>query len=279
MAGDARLTLVEFGPLHAHAVSMPEAVELIARRAASGRGGFVLTPNLDHLARARVDPELRAAYERAFLSLADGVPLVAVSRLLGLSLREKVSGSDLFEPLMVRCAQDGLPVFVVGASPAVCEAAFARLRAAHPAIRLVGFDTSLFDLDARPEQAAAALRRARDAGARIVLACVPPAKQLMLHRFEDEYRPAVGIGAGSTLAFYAGAVRRAPRFVSRIGLEWLYRLCQEPRRLWRRYLLEDPKALPVLARMVYDRLRGRRLERSCGLALDPIASAPPSVVR
>ena len=108
---------------------------------------------------------------------------------------------------------------------------------------------------------------------------MPPAKQLMLYRFEDEYRPAVGIGAGSTLAFYAGAVSRAPRFVSRIGLEWLYRLCQEPGRLWRRYLLEDPKALPVLARMVLDRLRGRPLERSCRLALDPIAPVPPTAVR
>jgi N-acetylglucosaminyldiphosphoundecaprenol N-acetyl-beta-D-mannosaminyltransferase len=275
MAGDAELTLVEFGPLHAHAVSMAQAVDLIARRAASGRGGFVLTPNLDHVARGLVDAEWRAAYQRAFLSLADGMPLVAISRLLGLSLREKVSGSDLFEPLMARCAADGLPVFVVGASAAVCEAAFAKLRARHANIRLVGFDASLFDLDNQPATAAAALRRARASGARIVLASVPPAKQLRLHRFEDEYRPAVGIGAGSTLAFYAGAVRRAPRFVSRIGVEWLYRLCQEPRRLWRRYLLEDPKALAVLARMVLDRLRGRPLERPCRLALDPVAPAPP----
>ena len=273
MALDPELTLVEFGPLHAHAVSMPEAVDLIARRAASGRGGFVLTPNLDHVARGLVDPELRAAYRRSFLSLADGMPLVATSRLLGLSLREKVSGSDLFEPLMARCARDGLPVFFVGASPAVCEAAFVKLRASYPGIRLAGFDASLFDLDHDPATAVAALQRARDGGARIVLACVPPAKQLMLYRFEDAYRPAVGIGMGSTLAFYVGAVRRAPRVVSRIGFEWLYRLCQEPGRLWRRYLLEDPKAFLVLARMLRDRLRGQPLERKSRLELEPIA--PP----
>lgn len=261
MTRDHPLTVVDFGPVFAHAVGMQEAVELIATRAAGGAGGYVLTPNLDHVARGLVDAELRAAYRGAFLSLADGMPLVATSRLLGLSLREKVSGSDLFEPLMARCARDGLPVYFVGATPAVCEEAARRLRASLPGIRLVGYDSSHFDLEREPETAAAALRRARDAGARVILACVPPAKQLMLHRFEREYRPALGIGAGSTLAFYAGAVRRAPRWMSQAGLEWLFRLGQEPRRLWRRYLVDDPRALSVLARMALDRLRGRPLER------------------
>ena len=109
--------------------------------------------------------------------------------------------------------------------------------------------------------------QARDSGARVVVVFLPPRKQLMLSFFEDQYRPAVGIGAGSTLAFYAGVTRRAPPMVSRLGLEWLYRLAQEPGRLWRRYLIEDLPALAVLARMVGDRLRGRSLVRdedSCG---------------
>jgi N-acetylglucosaminyldiphosphoundecaprenol N-acetyl-beta-D-mannosaminyltransferase len=273
------VTVVELGPIHAHAVSMQEAVDLIARRAASGRGGFVLTPNLDHVALALRHGELRAAYEAAFLSLADGMPLVAASRLLRLALREKVSGSDLFEPLMARCSQDRLAVYFVGASDDVCRAAEARLRAEQPGVRVLGFDTSFFDLERDPGTAAAALQRARELGAQLVFACVPPMKQLMLHRFEHVYRPALGVGVGSTLAFYAGLLPRAPALVSAIGMEWAYRLVNEPRRLWRRYLLEDPRAIPVFVGMARARVAGLPLERRVQLRLDSLPASDAPVAR
>ena len=88
--------VVEFGPIHAHAVTMDAAVDIIARRAAGDAGGYVLTPNVAHLALSTASREFAEAYHRCFLSLADGMPLVMLSRLLGLPLRDKVSGSDLF---------------------------------------------------------------------------------------------------------------------------------------------------------------------------------------
>jgi N-acetylglucosaminyldiphosphoundecaprenol N-acetyl-beta-D-mannosaminyltransferase len=249
---------------------MEEAVDLVARRAASGRGGFVLTPNVDHVALSLRHPEFPEAYSRVFLSLADGAPLVAVSRGLSLPLREKVSGSDLFEPLMARAATDGLPVYFLGATTGTCETAGRRLAAQFPGFRLTGYDASHFDFEARPADAREALRRARDSGARLVLVGLPPRKQLMLSRFEEDYRPALGVGVGSTLAFYAGETRRSPRWMSRLGLEWAYRLSQEPGRLWRRYLVEDPQALPVFLGMALDRLRGRPLVRTCRLDTSPL---------
>jgi N-acetylglucosaminyldiphosphoundecaprenol N-acetyl-beta-D-mannosaminyltransferase len=275
VAETGEVEVVQFGQVCAHAVSMAEAVDLIARRASSGRGGFVLTPNLDHVALSRRDPQVIAAYRRVFLALADGMPLVALSKLLRLPVREKVSGSDLFEPLMARCARDGLPVFFMGATPEACQVADQRLRASYPHIRIAGHDSSMFDPEANPEGVAAALRRARDSGARVIVVCLPSKKTLLLSRFEDEYRPAVGIGAGAALSFYVGEVRRAPSWVSRVGLEWLYRLVQEPGRLWRRYLVEDMVALPILAGMVLDRLRGRALVRVVRRSV----SAPDSAER
>lgn len=251
------VALVDFGGIRVHAVSIAEALDIIAKRAAGGLGGFVLTPNVAHIAFATRSAEFVAAYGRCFLSLADGMPLVLLSRLLRLPLRHKVSGSELFAPLMARCAQDGLPVFFVGATDSACAAAIAKLRASYPNIEIAGYDSSSFDLDHAPERAAAVLRRARDAGARLIVVCLPMAKQLMLARYEDEYRPAVGIGAGAALSFYAGEIRQAPAWMSRSGLEWAHRLSQEPRRLWRRYLVDSMWALPVFARMVADRLAGR----------------------
>jgi N-acetylglucosaminyldiphosphoundecaprenol N-acetyl-beta-D-mannosaminyltransferase len=133
------------------------------------------------------------------------------------------------------------------------------LRAAHPDLVVVGHDSSAFDLEADPAAAARALRQARDAGARVIFVCLPARKQAMLDRFEAEYRPAVGIGAGSALAFYAGEVRRAPAWMSRAGLEWVHRVAMEPRRLWRRYLVDAGQVVPVFAGMILDRLsrRGR----------------------
>ena len=254
--------VVDFGPVPVHAVSMAEAIDLIAERAQSGEGGFVLTPNLDHLSAATRNPEFAAAYRRCFLSLADGAPLVFLSRLLGLPVRHKVSGSDLLGPLLARCAADGLPVFFLGATATACEAAGRKLKESHPAIRLAGHDSSFFDLDRNPEQVVAALHRARDSGARLIVVCLPPAKQLLLHRFEAEYRPAVGIGAGSALSFYVGELKRAPTWMSRHGLEWLYRLVQEPGRLWRRYLVEPVWAIPVVAGMAGRTLLGKPPRRT-----------------
>lgn len=260
---------VRFGPVRVHAVTLAEAVDLIARRAASGRGGYVLTPNVDHLSVALRNADLVAAYERAFLSLADGMPLVATSRLLGLPVRERAAGSDLFAPLMARCAADGLPVYFLGASESACRASCARLRSEHPSIVIAGTDSGRFDLDAEPEAARAALRRARDAGARVIILCLPTLKQLMLPRFEGDYRPAVAIGAGATLDFYAGEVHRAPVWVRRIGFEWLHRLAQQPSRLWRRYLVENPRALRIFAGMALARARGRALVRPCPIETSP----------
>jgi N-acetylglucosaminyldiphosphoundecaprenol N-acetyl-beta-D-mannosaminyltransferase len=244
---------------------MSEAIDLIASRAANGRGGFVLTPNVDHLSISMRDPAFAAAYRRCFLSLADGMPLVAFSRLFGLPVREKVSGSDLFEPLMARCASEGLGVFFLGATTQTCEAAASKLRSRYPAIQITGFDASVFDLERDPEGAAQALRGAREGGARVIVVCLPPLKQMMLAHFEDEYRPAIGIGAGSALAFYVGSTRRAPAWMSRWSLEWLFRLAQEPRRLARRYSVEAVVVVPLLVRMAWDRIRGRKVSRVCRL--------------
>ena len=268
MTADLEVTVVDFGAVPVHAVAMSTAVDIIAARAASGRGGFVLTPNVDHLSLSRRNPEFAAAYRRCFLSLADGMPLVLVSRFLGLPVREKVSGSDLFEPLMERFAREGLGVYFLGATPETCEAAAKKLRSRYPAMEITGYDAAAFDLGRAPEAAALALRRAKESGARLIVVCLPPLKQLMLARFEDEYRPAVGIGAGSTLAFYVGDTKRAPAWMSRSGLEWVFRLAQEPRRLWRRYLVEGLFVVPLLVRMAVDRVRGRKLSRGSRPATD-----------
>ena len=227
------LSRVRFGRIHAHAVEQDEAIDLIVARARGGLGGFVLTPNVDHIAIAQHSPALVDAYRRSFLSLPDGMPMVLASRLLGLPLRSKVSGSDVFEPLLARCAEEGLPVFFLGSTADTCERAILMLKDRYPDDRDHRLRRLDFDPEHDPATAVQALHRARASGARIIICSLPPAKQVLLSQFMWEYAPAVGVATGGALSFFVGDVKRAPAWVSRLSFEWLWRLVHEPARLWR----------------------------------------------
>ena len=157
---------VRFGRLHAHAVDPDQAIDLIVERAHCGLGGFVLTPNVDHIAIAQRSTALVDAYRRV-LPLpgrrdADGAASRGCS---GCPCGRKVSGSDVFEPLLARCAEERLPVFFLGSTAELNERAILMLKERYPAIEITGYDDSYFDPEGDPADAPRALRRARASGA------------------------------------------------------------------------------------------------------------------
>ena len=266
------LPRVRFGRIHAHGVEREEAIDLIVERAQSDLGGFVLTPNVDHIAQAQRSTSLVHAYQRCFLSLPDGMPLVMICRLLRLPLHTKVSGSDIFEPLLARCAKEGLPIYFFGSTSELNERATLMLKERYPEIEITGYDDSFYDPECDDGTAVRALHQARASGARVIICSLPPAKQVLLSQYMWEYAPAVGVATGGALSFFVGDIKRAPSWISRSGLEWLYRLVQEPTRLWRRYLVEDFAAFPVFAGMVLRRLAGRSLSEP--EVMNPDIAAP-----
>ena len=238
-------------PLHLGAididdVTLPEALDAIATLVEAGEGGTVLTPNVDHVVLAQHDPRLRDAYASASLSLADGAPVVWASRLLGRPLRAKVSGSDLVLPLMKLAAQRDLRVYLLGGAPRVGDGAARALRKAVPGLRIVGIDAPRIDVDsgALDEAVLARVNAASPDLVLVALGC--PKQEIFMHLAAAALRPAVLLGIGASLDFWAGTARRAPPWVSAAGLEWLYRLAHEPRRLWRRYLVRDPEFAVLL---------------------------------
>ena len=263
---------VMIGPVPVDAVTHADALRTIDRLVAAGRGGFVVTPNVDHVVLASRDARLREAYAQASLSLADGQPVMWMARLMGTPLPEKVCGSDLIEPLMKRAADEGWNVFLVGASPDVSAEAERRLVRRYPSLRIVGRDTSRWS----PEESVAAggsavARRIREAGAHLaVVALGCPKQELWMVRHAQDIAPAVALGLGGSLDFVAGAVPRAPRWMSRVGLEWAYRLAQEPRRLAYRYLVRDPQIVPIFA-AAWCRTWTSRWRR--GVSEDPMTAA------
>lgn len=254
---------VQFGRIFAHAVRQDEAITRIFEQVESGQGGFVVTPNVDHICLAETDPELRAAYRDAFLSLPDGQPLLWMARAMGEPLPEKVSGSDLITPLLLEAMKRSKTVYFLGSTESACVEAARRLSISMPDLRIVGWDSPAFepysdDLDGLFR----GFQRIRKAKPDLILfAFGNPKQEYAMWRYRELYYPAVGLGVGASIDFLAGKVERAPEWMSRAGFEWLFRLAQEPGRLWRRYLVRDRAILGIFLR-TRCQVRSRRVDNT-----------------
>lgn len=200
------------------------ALALMAER----RAAWTATPNPEIVMLARENPALREALSRADLVLPDGVGVVKGARILGTPLRGKVPGIDFAEAVMARLADRGGCVYLFGAKPGVAEKAGAALTARHPGLRLAGTSDGYFDDDAPIREKIT--RAAPD----LLLVCLGAPKQ-ELWMAENAGKLPVGLmaGLGGSLDVFAGEVKRAPEVWQRLGLEWLYRLLKEPKRLGR----------------------------------------------
>ncbi len=238
---------VHIGGVPVDGLTMREAVNAIDALVAAGQGGSVFTPNVDHVVEYQDNAALRDAYAAVSLSLADGMPVVWAARMLGRSVPEKVSGSDLIDPLVRRGAERGWRVLLLGGGEGVAARAGERMVARHPGLQVVGTLSPRIDMRRPPAERQELLATVRAARPHVVLVALgAPKQELWIHESRSALAPAVLLGIGASLDFVAGSVRRAPLWVSRNGLEWLYRLAREPRRLWRRYLVRDPRFLGVL---------------------------------
>ena len=203
---------------------------------------FVVTPNVDHVVAHQTNAALRRAYRNASLVLADGAPVVFISKLLGRRLPARVAGSDLAPALFQRAQNwstaQGRPlrVFLLGAAPGVAQRAQGRIQKKWPAVHVVGTHSPPLGFErneAENERIFAAISRARPD--LVLVGLGAPKQELWTHQYADRIDAAAALCVGATIDFLAGEKRRAPRWMQRSGLEWCHRLCSEPKRLARRY--------------------------------------------
>ncbi len=229
-------------------LTFEQGVDAIADLVRAGRGGAVYTPNVDHIVMLERNPKFRETYQRASLSFADGVPVIWASWLLRPVLPEKLSGSDMVLPLARRAGRENWRVYLLGGSPGAATRAAERLRA-ECGTNVVGIDDGMIRVGDRSPEQLAIVERIRAARPDLLLVALgAPKQEFWIDEHFAEIAPAVALGVGASLDFIAGTIRRSPRWMSKVGLEWLYRLGQEPKRLWRRYLVDDPKFLAIVLR-------------------------------
>jgi N-acetylglucosaminyldiphosphoundecaprenol N-acetyl-beta-D-mannosaminyltransferase len=237
---------VSLGPICVDSVDQAAAIERIRGFATSGRPHQIVTVNLDFVSIANRDPAFRELINAADLAVADGMPLVWLSRFKGKALPERVAGVDLVMDSCRVAAELGASVFLLGAAEGVAEAAGERLCELCPGLRIAGtYSPPVGTLDAsvNDEMLRVVRRAAPDF---LFVALGAPRQDFWIREHQAELQVPVAMGVGCVLDLLAGAVRRAPVWMQRTGLEWAFRLAQEPQRLWRRYLLND---LPMLARL------------------------------
>jgi N-acetylglucosaminyldiphosphoundecaprenol N-acetyl-beta-D-mannosaminyltransferase len=228
------------------------ALEILARSVREGRGGYVCFTNVHMAVMGRRDESIRGITNDSLLSMADGKPLYWVGRMKGARRIAHSPGPDVMLETLRRFADRGH--FFFGSTPAVLARLEAGLRELVPGIRICGTLSPPFrELNAEEVRAHHALIRA--SGAEFVwVGLGAPKQEKWMAEAWRELQPAVLLGVGAAFDFYAGTLRRAPRYMRRAGLEWLYRLSQEPRRLWKRYLVTNSLFIRYA---LTDALRGR----------------------
>jgi N-acetylglucosaminyldiphosphoundecaprenol N-acetyl-beta-D-mannosaminyltransferase len=230
-------------------LGLVDAVEIIANRAQEKQPCFVVTPNVDHVVRLEQDAEFRQIYSEACLVLADGMPLVWASKLLGTPLKERVSGSDLILPLAEAAAGRGLSIFLLGGEEGAAAGAADKLLDAIPGLCVAGTFCPEYGFEFSSVQLRHIEQILIKARPDILLVGLgSPKQEKWIYQYSRALHIPVAIGVGVSFSFLAGLINRAPRWMQRCGLEWLWRLCNEPKRLWRRYLIDDLPFFVMLGR-------------------------------
>jgi len=217
------------------AVTLEQTIERIEQMIHSRRAHYIVTANVDFLVQARSDVELHRILVEADLVLCDGQPLVWASRYLGQPLPERVAGADLVPLLIKLSAARGFRVFFLGGSSEVAAQAAQNMESLYPGLKICGFYSPPYNalLEMDHDEIAQRIRAAQPDLLFVSLGC-PKAEKWMFMHYRSLGVP-VAIGVGGTIDFLADRLKRAPLWMRRVGLEWLFRLVQEPRRLYSRY--------------------------------------------
>jgi len=226
-------------------LTMEETLARVDAFIASGRPHQHVVVNVDKLVKAQTDAELRRIINECSLINADGMPVVWASRLLGKPLKERVTGVDLYEALMERSARKGWRVYLLGAREEVVLRVKTLYEAKYPGLTIAGYRNGYWSSEEEPAVAS----QIRAARADILFVAISsPKKEQFLDRYQAEMNVPFTMGVGGTFDVAAGKVRRAPRWMRASGLEWFFRFLQEPRRLFRRYFIDDLVFIGMLAR-------------------------------
>jgi exopolysaccharide biosynthesis WecB/TagA/CpsF family protein len=250
-------TRVRLAGIDLDRLSEAEIVKRVIGASMIGRGGWISTPNIDICHKAARDPTARALLVNASFTVPDGMPLVWAARITGKPLAERVSGSSLIFSLTAAAAASGRSIYLLGGKPGVPESAAAELSRLYPGVKVAGTAAPPIGFDQDPEKIAEVRDHLATTAPDIVYVGLGFPKQERLIAALAVALPCTWfVACGAAISFTSGALARAPAWMRQSGLEWLFRLITEPRRLAKRYLVDDaPYAARLLTSCAVTRIR------------------------
>jgi N-acetylglucosaminyldiphosphoundecaprenol N-acetyl-beta-D-mannosaminyltransferase len=223
------------------AVNMQTAIERIMTAASSGNGGYVCVTGVHGVMEAQRDARLRAILNGSLITTPDGMPMVWLGRLAGVRSMTRVYGPDLMLELCRESVGRGLTHFFYGGSKGVVEQLAEGFRARVPGIRIVGMYTPPFRALSPEEESALDARLQELAPDYLWVGLSTPKQERFMAKYYGRFRATVMLGVGAAFDMHSGRLKQAPSWMQRSGLEWLFRLLQEPRRLFKRYAVNNPE--------------------------------------
>ncbi|NRB08275.1 MAG: WecB/TagA/CpsF family glycosyltransferase [Richelia sp.] len=227
--------------------------------------GIVFTPNVDHIMKLQKDDAFLQAYSISDYNICDSQILIYASRFLGTPIQEKIAGSDFF-PAFCKFHRDNneIKIFLLGSAPGVAYRAQNIINKTISRNIIVSSYAPPFGFEKDDKECQKIIDIIENSGANVLVVGVgAPKQEKWIYRYKDQL-PSIQIfmGLGATIDFESGKIKRSPKWMSQVGLEWLYRLLSEPQRLWKRYLLDDIPFLGLVLRQKIDLMFNKRQSKS-----------------
>ena len=228
-------------------VTMPETIVAIERMIETDKKSYVVAITVEVGMKIEKDAYLKNIVDNASMVLVDGKPLVWISKLYGKPLKAKISGSDLVPLLCEVAAEKGYKIFIIGGKDGIAEQAKEKLESQLPKIKIVGTYAPPFGFEKDESELNKINQMISKAHPDLLITCFGcPKQEKWIYENIEKYDAKVSVCAGATVDFLAGNVKRAPHWMSEHGLEWFYRFLQEPKRMFKRYFVDDVKVIGLI---------------------------------
>lgn len=243
------MTRIKFMNTEVDNLSMHEALVKIDRLIQRKKPSYVVTPNVDHIVQLEKDHELQEVYKNADLILTDGKPLIWISNYYKTPIKEKVSGSDLF-PLLCEIAEKrGYKMFFLGAAEGVAAQAAINLKKRYNNLEVSGIYSPPYGFEKNEAEVNKIIEMVRKSDADILIVGLgAPKQEKFIFKYHDKLKVPISLGLGASLDFEAGNVKRAPKWMQKTGFEWLFRITQDPKRMFKRYVIDDLKIIRLVGK-------------------------------
>lgn len=240
------MTRIKFLNIEIDNLSMEESVCEIDNLIKKRKKSYVVTPNVDHIVKLEKDAEFVEVYKNADLVLTDGMPLIWISKLLKRPIKEKVSGSDLFPSVCKLAVEKGYSIFLLGAAEGVASKAAENLMKKYNGLKIAGTFSPSYGFENNKDEIEKIINIINESKPDILAVGLgAPKQEKFIYKYKDKLNVPISLAIGASIDFEAGNIERAPVWMQKSGLEWFYRFIKEPKRMFKRYFVDDMKIFKI----------------------------------